>query len=229
MKTRIAYAGNFGSFSWKAAELAVKLNPFLSDADLIEALDPPTAIQKLWAGEVEYAVVPLFNHHLGGGIPASIEGFKKVSCPLPESDEHWLQDFLNLNAERIVGKPIPLPIEFAIHALPSVEPAEVTRLAAYSMAIAQCEKGIERMVKRRLEIVPYSDTAKSAHDLAALSKNTAFATEEAEAACLLPLENVGVLGPAWCDELFGLKMVYPEVQDNPQGNVTTFALMRNLL
>lgn len=222
--TKLLYAGNFGSFSWKAAERATRLNPLLAEAELVPALDPPLAIQKLWADEADYAVIPVFNHNLGGGIPSSLEGFEKVGLAVPKTSTHWLEDFLEMHKAQIVGLPIPLHIEFAIHALPTVAPQDLTRLAAYDMAAQQCLKGLARMVGRPLEIISYSDTAKGAYDLQQVSLDSAYADPEAQK--LFPLEQTGVLGPTWCEELFGLKTVYHEVQDNPQGNLTTFVVLR---
>lgn len=230
MKSGILYSGNQGSFSWEAGRRAKAQHPELTDLLLIESLDPPTAIQRFWNREYSHALLPIFNPSLGGAVPSSKLGFIEVGCPLPEEDtplDQWIARFTELNRDKIMGEPIPLPIDFYIHALPGTKPEDIKRLAAYSMAIQQCEEGIIRVVGRSFENVPYSDTGKAAHDLRSLSDDPTYEETDPEVAKLKPLNHTAVLGPAWCSELFGLVPVWKGVQDLPEGNVTSFILLRN--
>ncbi len=231
MKPGILYAGNHGSFSWEATRRAQAQKGLgLEGLEPIESLDPPTTIRRFWAGEVSHAVVPIFNPMLGGVVPKTKEGFLEVGCPLPSHDtapEDWVARFIELNKDRVIGQAIPLPIDFCIHALPGVKPEEVTRLAAYSMAVKQCYQGIARVVGRTFEDVPYSDTGKAAGDLRKLADDPNFANLDPESRHLEPLSQTGVLGPHWCAKLFGLQTLWSGVQDLPQGNVTTFVILRN--
>lgn len=231
MKPGILYSGNQGSFSWEATRRAQAQEGLgLEGLDQIESLDPPTTIKRFWTGEFSHAVVPIFNTMLGGAIPKAKEGFLTVGCPLPSDDtapDEWVAQFIKLNRDRVIGAPIPLPIDFHIHALPGVRPEDVTRLVAYSMAVQQCEKGIQRVVGHPFENIPYSDTGKAASDLRKLADDPNFANIDPESAHLNPLSNTAILGPIWCAELFELKTLWSGVQDLPEGNVTTFVILRN--
>lgn len=230
MKAGILYSGNLGSFSWEAGRRAKAQNPDLVEINLIESLDPPTAIRRFWNREYSHALIPIFNPSLGGAVPSSKQGFMEVGCPLPEEDiplNQWIARFFELNRDKIMGDPIPLPIDFCIHTLPGTKREEVTRLAAYSMAVKQCEHGILRVVGHSFENVPYSDTGKAAHDLRSLSDDPHYEEIDPETAKLNPLNHTAILGPAWCSELFGLETLWSGVQDLPEGNVTTFILLRN--
>lgn len=231
MKSGILYSGNQGSFSWEAGRRAKAQNPELIDVNLVESLDPPTAIRRFWNREFSHALIPIFNPSLGGAVPSSKQGFIEVGFPLPEEDtalDQWIARFTELNKDKIMGEPIPLPIDFYIHALPGTKPEDVTRLAAYSMAVQQCEQGLLRVVGRTFENVSYSDTGKAAHDLRSLSDDPSYEETDQEATKLKPLNHTAILGPAWCAELFGLETLWSGVQDLPEGNVTTFILLRNL-
>lgn len=230
MKKGILYSGNEGSFSWEAGRRAKAEHPELLDLDLIESLDPPTAIRRFWAKEYSHALLPVFNPSLGGPIPSTKAGLMEVACILPPEEtplNQWLAQFIELHEDQIIVPPIPLPIEFYIHALPGVSPEDVTRLVSYSMALEQCRKGIARVVGRDFEHVAYSDTGKAAHDLRSLSDDPTYETTDPESAKLRPLEHTAILGPAWSAELFGLKMLWSSVQDLPEGNVTTFLLFHH--
>lgn len=230
MKSGILYSGNHGSFSWEAGRRAKAENPELLDLELVESLDPPTAIRRFWSKEYSHALIPIFNPSLGGAVPSSKQGFLDVGCPLPEENtplDEWVAQFQALNRNKVIGKPIELPIDFHILALAGVQAHEIRRLASYSMALKQCEKGILREVGRLFEEVPYSDTGKAAHDLRSLSDDPHYKEVDPESAHLEPLEKTGVLGPAWCAELFGLETLWSAVQDLPEGNVTTFILLRH--
>lgn len=210
--------------------LAQEQNRELERLPLVESLDPPTAIQELWAGRGSHAVIPVFNLSLGGPIPSAVINLARVNCPLPDANtppDKWVDTFIELNKDKVLGLPISLPIEFSIHALPGVKAEKVTRLAAYSMAVDQCRLGLERVVGRTFEDVPYSDTGKAAHDLRRLADDPSYESTEPESASLKPLSQTAILGPAWCKELFGLNTLWDGVQDVPTGNVTTFVVLRN--
>ncbi|MFA4815441.1 MAG: prephenate dehydratase domain-containing protein [Candidatus Gracilibacteria bacterium] len=231
MKPGILYGGNYGSFSWKAVELAQAQNSELRGLPPIESLDPPTAIKRFWNREYSHAVIPVFNPTLGGPIPSAKSGFLEAGCPLPPEGtplNEWVDVFIKLHQDEIFGEPLYLPIEFSIHALPGVKPENITRLVAYSMAVDQCRKGIQRVVGRAFEEVPYSDTGKAAQDLSKFGADPAYKIQEPESALLEPLSHTAILGPAWCDKLFGLQTLWGGVQDLPGGNVTTFIVFRNL-
>lgn len=230
MTNKLLYSGNYGSFSWKVAVLAQAQNSELEKLPLTESLDPPTAIRELWAGRGSHAVIPIFNLSLGGPIPSAVLNLAQVNCPLPDANtppDKWVETFVELNKDKVVGSPISLPIEFSIHALPGVKAEEVTRLAAYSMAVDQCRLGIERVARRTFKDVPYSDTGKAAHDLRRLADDPTYESIEPESAGLKPLSQTAILGPTWCKELFGLNTLWSGVQDVPTGNVTTFVVLRN--
>lgn len=230
MKAGILYSGNHGSFSWEAGRRAKAQNPELVELELIESLDPPTAIRRFWNREYSHALIPVFNPSLGGPVPSSKEGFLAMGAPLPEENtplEKWVERFVGLNSDKILGAAIPLPIDFYIHALPNTKPEEVTRLVAYSMALKQCEQGILRVVGHPFESIAYSDTGKAAHDLRSLSDDPHYKELDQECSVLEPLDKTAVLGPSWCAELFGLKTLWSGVQDIPEGNVTTFILFHN--
>lgn len=230
MKPGILYGGNYGSFSWKAVDLAQAQNKDLAGLPAIESLDPPLAIKRFWNREFSHLVIPVFNPTLGGPVPSSKKGFLEVGCPLPPEETplvDWVAAFTQLHKDKIIGRPIPLPIEFSIHALPGVRPEEVTRLAAYSMAVEQCRKGIPRVVHRSFEDVPYSDTGKAAQDLRKLADVPGYEFEDPESGLLKPLAHTAILGPTWCKDLFGLETLWHGVQDLPEGNVTTFLVLRN--
>lgn len=233
MQKKVLYAGDYGSFSWEAACQLQAANPTIADAELVESLSPPRTIERLWSGEGDFAVIPVFNSNLGGPIPSTMEGFAKVKFPVPDSKnlDTWLANFIAMHRDQIIGDPLPLPIRFAIHAKRGISGEQITRLVGYSMAVEQCRIGLARVLggdrADALQIVGYSDTAKAAQDADRLIANPEYKNPyDPEPNLLLPLEQTGILGPVWCPEIFtNLRTVYNDVQDNPVGNVTTFVLM----
>jgi prephenate dehydratase len=230
MRSGLLYSGNYGSFSWEAAHRAQVENPEIVELELIESLDPPTALRRFWSREYSHVLIPIFNPSLGGVIPSSKQGFLELGLPLPEEGttaDQWLARFGELNRGLVLGNPIALPVAFDILALPGVEAKAITRLASYSMALEQCKIGIQRIVGHPFENIPYSDTGKAAHDLRRLSDDLHHKTLDPESARLEPLGQTAVLGPKWCAELFGLQPLWSGVQDLAEGNVTTFILLHH--
>jgi prephenate dehydratase len=224
---KIIYAGNEGSFSWAAARMIEGM-----DLPIEPSLSPGRVIERLHTGEASHGMIPFRNPDVGEGtILSTEEAFAKLGMPLPDANlkgEAWWEALQAMHPDWILSHRIPLPVRFHVLAKPGVKPEDITRIIAFTIASAQCGAGFERVIGRPFDLITdYSDTAKAAADLQKLLQDPSLVDRDPEAKLLLPVEHTGVLGNEWCAVMYGLDIVYRDVQNQPDGNVTTFALLRN--
>ena len=223
-KTPLYYAGTEGSFSERAAKLFMGQQG-LSDKDfeLTPAIDPPQTLDAWVKHPESLAVVPVWSDVLGP-IPTARTKMIELDWALPDdADPEWMAHFASLHTS--VHDQVSLPIHFDLLIVPSVEKKAVTHIAAYSVARAQCEEGIQRaLAGQPVEFVEYPDSALAAKDLAALFQNP-------EAAVTIPgvldPKHTAVLALPSSAEQFGLITAWASVQNKAQGNSTHFVLLKN--
>jgi prephenate dehydratase len=223
-KTPLYYAGTQGSFSERAAKLFMERQD-LSDTDyeLTPAIDPPQTLDAWVTHPESLAVVPVWSDVLGP-IPTARTKMLELGWAHPDdADPEWMTHFASLHPT--VRDQVSLPIHFDLLVAPGVEKKDVTRIAAYSVARAQCEEGIQRaLAGQPIEFVEYPDSALAAKDLAALFQNL-------EAAVTIPglldPKHTAVLALPSSAEQFGLITAWANVQNKAQGNSTHFVLLKN--
>lgn len=137
---RFSYLGPRGTFC-HAAVLQVSDD----SAELVPALDVPSALRMARKGEVDYAVVPIENS-VEGGVNATL-------------DSLTYHGRLEIKAEMLV------PIAFALAVRPGTRLEDVTRIATHPHAWAQCRKWIARNLDGAIHI-PATSTAAGAQILA---------------------------------------------------------------
>lgn len=233
---KVIYAGDLGSFSHQATEIA-KTMAFLGDKkDLIfePSNSPMRVIERLHAGEAEYGVIPFRNPQVGEGtITATEAAFNLLGVYLPSPDiqgEVWWKELRKLHPDWVMSEPIPVTLDFHVLSAPGVVPEAIQRVVGFYVATTQCEQGFRRVIQRPFELVTsYSDSAKAAADLRALLDNPDYLSsdEKHESEVLKPVEITGVLANQACANLFNLDIAFRGVQNNPEGNTTTFAVLRN--
>lgn len=233
---KVIYAGDLGSFSHQAAEIA-KLNAFLADkVGLIfePSTSPTRVIERLHAGEAAYGVIPFRNPQVGQGtITATEAAFKQLGVDLPPAElqgELWWEALRKLHPEWTMSDPIPVTFYFHVLAAPGVKSTDIERVIAYHVASTQCDAGFRRVIQQPFELVEtYSDSAKAAADLRQLLNNPNYvsADERHESETLKPTAVTGVLANQACADLYNLDIVFSGVQNNPLGNTTTFVVLHN--
>lgn len=137
---RFSFLGPFGTFC-NVATLQVA-DP---DAQLVPAIDVPSALRKVRAGEVDYAVVPIENS-VEGSVNATLDSL--ATGPL-----------LEIKAEMLV------PIRFSLAVREGTELGDITRISTHPHAWAQCRNWIAENIGEVVH-VPATSTAAAAEILA---------------------------------------------------------------
>lgn len=137
---RFSFLGPRGTFCNAAVNQVAE-----SDAELVPALDVPSALRMVRQGEVDYAVVPIENS-VEGGVNATLDS-------LTHSGR------LEIKAEMLV------PIRFALAARPGTALRDVRRIGTHPHAWAQCRGWIAAHLNQAVH-VPATSTAAGAQILA---------------------------------------------------------------
>lgn len=114
--------------------------------------------------------------------------------------------------EFIVTATFDMPVQQCLLALPTVRPDEIRTIASHPQALAQCQNYINTQWSDSVT-QDYSDTAQAAADLAAGK---------------LASETTAVLAPKLCAELYGLRVVAENIQDDKE-NKTYFIVIKSSL
>ncbi len=139
-RLRFSFLGPRGTFCNAAALQVADAN-----ANLIPAVDVPSALRMLRKGEVDYAVVPIENS-VEGGVNATLDSLTHGGR-------------LEIKAEMLV------PIRFALAARPGVKIEDVRRIGTHPHAWAQCRGWIAANLTDAVH-VPATSTAAGAQILA---------------------------------------------------------------
>lgn len=102
-----------------------------------------------------------------------------------------------------------MPVQQCLLALPTVRPDEIRTITSHPQALAQCQNYINTKWSDSVT-QDYSDTAQAAADLAAGK---------------LASETTAVLAPKLCAELYGLRVVAENIQDDKE-NKTYFIVVK---
>ena len=104
-----------------------------------------------------------------------------------------------------------MPVSQCLLTLPTVRQDEIRTVVSHQQALAQCQKYLNLQLSD-CQLVEYSDTAKAAEDLASGKLASTSA----------------VLAPKLCAQLYGLRMVAENVQDDDR-NQTHFLVVKQHL
>jgi len=225
-KTPVYYAGTEGSFSETAAKEFMRRRGIdLKTVALSPSVDPPKTLEAWIKNPTAYAVVPVWSDVLGP-IPTARTKMTELGWLQPEpEDPDWMDTFIHLHSNKVQDR-LSLPIHFDLLVAQGVQREAIIRIAAYSVALAQSRKGIERALKgQSVEFMGYPDSALAAKDLAALAKDPK--AHIATPGALNPA-NTAVLALPGCASQFGLETAWAGVQDNPKGNSTHFVLLHQI-
>lgn len=137
---RFSFLGPFGTFCNMAVDQVAE-----ADAELVPCIDVPSALRKVRADEVDYAVVPIENS-VEGSINATLDTLTHGSP-------------LEIKAEMLV------PIRFALAVRSGVELSDIKRIGTHPHAWAQCRNWIAENIGEVVH-VPATSTAAAAEILA---------------------------------------------------------------
>lgn len=104
----------------------------------------------------------------------------------------------------VIESTFDMPVEQCLLALPQMRQDEIRTVVSHQQALAQCQKYLNIQMSD-CQLVEYSDTAQAAADLAAGKLD----------------EKCAVLAPQICAQLYGLRVVAKNVQDDER-NQTHF-------
>jgi prephenate dehydratase len=134
---RVGFFGPFGTFT----EQAVRSQPDLGAAELVDYATVPDVLDAVTAGEVDCGVVPIEN---------SIEG-----------TVNFTQDALAFDYDLIITREIVLDIEHCLVGARGLTLDQVKAIVSIPVATAQCHRFL-RTNLRALEVRPASSTAGAA-------------------------------------------------------------------
>lgn len=161
----IAYPGTAGSFSHGAAQ------SIFEDGVCVAYETFPEAAKAVVEGQADYALLPVENSFAGAVLPT-----------------YSLLEKLPLH---IVGETMKA-VRHHLLGVPGAELADIRQIASHPQAIAQCDEFLQTMPG--VQIVPSSNTAISAREVAAMGEKSRAAIASLEAAKeygLVPLaENI---------------------------------------
>lgn len=161
----IAYPGTAGSFSHGAAQSVFE------DGVCVAYETFPEAAKAVVEGQADYALLPVENSFAGAVLPT-----------------YSLLEKLPLH---IVGETMKA-VRHHLLGVPGAELADIRQIASHPQAIAQCDEFLQTMPG--VQIVPSSNTAISAREVAAMGEKSRAAIASLEAAKeygLVPLaENI---------------------------------------
>jgi prephenate dehydratase len=179
---RAAYFGPSGTFT----EEALLTQPDLA-ASVHEPLRTiPDVIAAVEHGSADVGIVPIEN---------SIEGSVAITL-----------DTLAFESELLVQREVDLPISLNLCARPGTALAEVTSVASYPHAIAQCRGWLSRKLPD-ITIVAANSTADAAREVSRSKRAGRAAISNALAA-----------------EIYGLEMLATDIEDHPE-NQTRFVVV----
>lgn len=159
---RFSFLGPRGTFCHAALMQVADEN-----AQIIPALDVPTALKMVRNGEVDYAVVPIENS-VEGGVNATLDSLTHRTR-------------LEIKAEMLV------PIQFALAVRPGTQLSDIKRIATHPHAWAQCREWISTHLDQAVH-VPATSTAAGAEILASAESDPGFE------AALCPVPTVAEYG-----------------------------------
>lgn len=145
---RFSFLGPFGTFCNMAVNQVAE-----ADAELLPCIDVPSALRKVRADEVDYAVVPIENS-VEGSINATLDTLTNGSP-------------LEIKAEMLV------PIRFALAVRPGVGLTDIKRIGTHPHAWAQCRNWIAENIGEIVH-VPATSTAAAAEILASSPSGAGF-------------------------------------------------------
>ena len=161
----IAYPGTAGSFSHGAAQSV------FADGVCVAYETFPEAARAVVEGQADYALLPVENSFAGAVLPT-----------------YSLLEKLPLH---IVGETMKA-VRHHLLGVPGAELADIRQIASHPQAIAQCDEFLQTMPG--VQIVPSTNTAISAREVAAMGEKSRAAIASLEAAKeygLVPLaENI---------------------------------------
>lgn len=175
-QTRVGYLGPEGTFTHEAAAT-------LDDVETIACSSIPEVLAMVADGTLERGIVPIENA-IEGTVSATIDG-------------------LVFDHDLVIEREVVLPIHLHLLARPGVALENVTKVASYVHALAQCRGFLERF-----EVVSEQTTS------------TAQAAREVSESN----EPWAAVGSSIAGALFGLVTIAADIEDHP-GNATRFVVV----
>lgn len=176
---KIGVMGAKGSFSEQAGLV------YAPEAEIVLLVSAENVLQALDDGEIERGIFPIENSN-GGIVIEAVHAMAKHTFTIEKMFE--------------------IDIHHTLLVKPGTKASSIQTVSSHDQALKQCRMYLRR-VWPEAEIVPYSDTATAAKDLAA---------------GLLP-ETTAVIASRRCAELYGLEVLEESIQDL-KFNYTTFVV-----
>ena len=173
----VAYQGVAGAYSHLASQM------IFTNAKALACENFDKAFELAIAGVAQFAVIPIENS-LGGRV----------------SDVHLL---LPKSGLYIVGEYF-LPIHHCLWGKKGVDLRDIKQVRSHEQALSQCRHNLQGL---GVEVIPTSDTAGAARDLAAGDER-----------------HIGVLSSAIAGEIYGLELLRTRMEDR-MDNVTRFIIL----
>jgi len=198
---RAVYQGIAGAFGEEAVRRV-----WHGRAQAIPARTFADALAALVAGQVQWAVIPIWNSVIGPVIPARAA-------------------LRTHGSATTIVREIEIPVEHCLLALPGTSVADVRHVGSHSAALAQCSRFFA--AHPTLTACEAFDTAGAALELSLLREETQAAAHGAWYSSLhvdAP-SNLAVIASANAGRRYGLTFLRTGVQDDPS-NLTRFAVLR---
>jgi len=176
---KIGVMGARGSFSQQAGE------SYAPKGEIIPLISAENVLRELTNGTIDKGIFPIENSN-GGIVIEAVEAMAKYNFTIEKMFE--------------------LDVHHMLLVKPGVHAAHIDAVSSHDQALKQCRMYLKRMWGEA-DIVPYSDTAQAAEDLA---RGT------------LP-DTTAVIAPRKCAELYGLEVLEESIQDLKY-NFTTFVV-----
>jgi prephenate dehydratase len=177
---RVGYFGPRGTF----AEQALFTQPDLISGELVPLASIPEVLAAAESGAVDIGFVPIEN---------AIEGSVNVTI-----------DTLAFEAGLLIEREVVIPVSLCLMVVPGVQLEDLTTIASYPHAIAQCRGFVTEKLPEGVVSQPADSTAEAARALAESGDR-----------------HTGAIGPARAAEVYGLEVLAADIEDHPD-NSTRF-------
>ncbi len=182
--TTVAYFGPAATFTQEA----LLTQPDLAAADLRPLLSISTVLEEVAAGRADVGFVPIENG-IEGTVSATIDG-------------------LIFDVDLYIQREVVMDIHLHLMAKPGVQLSEITQVASYPHALAQCQKFLAGHVPGAEQVAAHS-TADAARVLGESN-----------------LRNAAAIAPRLAAERYGLAIVAEDVEDHPENQTRFVAVTR---
>ena len=176
----MGYFGPRGTFT----EQALYTQPDLVTGEVVALPSIPDVLAAAASGQVDLGFAPIEN---------AIEGSVNITI-----------DTLAFESDLLIQREVIIPVSLCLLVQPGVQLDQLTTIASFPHAIAQCRRFVAERLPAGVVAEPANSTADAARALA----------ESGD-------EHTAAIGPARAAEVYGLEILADDIEDHPE-NSTRF-------